>query len=187
MVPASGASGAATTAGAAALPPLNIDPNGTYIANLATSDGQISVELLPKVAPNAVSNFVHLTNAGFYKDVPIHRMIPGFMMQSGDPTGTGSGGPGYNIADDQVPAGMKYEKGVVAMANTGAPNSAGSQFFIMLGNVDLPPTYSIFGKVTSGLDVLDKIAAHKVVDNGQGEISKPEVPMTIGNVTITSK
>lgn len=166
-------------------PPMTIDPKATYTASLATSDGAIGVELLPKVAPNAVNNFVFLANQGFYKNVPIHRVVPGFMFQSGDPTGTGTGGPGYNIPDDAVPADMPYTKGVLAMANTGLPNSGGSQFFVMLGDTPLPPTYTIFGKVTSGADVLDKINATQVVDNGMGEVSRPVQPIGIEDVTVT--
>lgn len=163
---------------------MTIKPDGKYSAQLATSDGVIGVELLPKVAPNAVNNFVFLSKQGFYKDVPIHRMIPGFMFQSGDPTGTGTGGPGYDLPDDPVPPGMTYTKGTLAMANTGAPNSGGSQFFVMLGDTPLPPSYTIFGKVTSGMDVLDKIAKTPIQDNGQGEISQPVQPIGISNVTV---
>lgn len=161
-----------------------IDPEGTYTAHLATSDGNIAVQLLPKVGPNAVTNFVYLAQQGFYTHVPIHRVVPGFMFQSGDPTGTGMGGPGYNIFDDPVPADAKYTTGVMAMANTGQPNSGGSQFFIMLGDVDLPPTYSIFGKVTAGQDVLAKLNQTQVTDNGQGELSKPVTPIEISSITV---
>lgn len=166
-------------------PPMTINPDGTYHAQLATTDGVIGVDLLPKVAPNAVNNFVFLANEGFYKDTPIHRVIKDFMIQSGDPTATGTGGPGYTIPDDPVPADMKYEPGVVAMANTGEPNSGGSQFFIMHGDTPLPPTYTIFGKVTEGMDVLDKLAKHEVVPNEFGEPSKPVDPIGIRDITIT--
>jgi cyclophilin family peptidyl-prolyl cis-trans isomerase len=111
-------------------------------------------------------------------------MIPGFMMQSGDPTGTGTGGPGYEIPDDPVPADLDYTTGVLAMANTGAPNSGGSQFFIMLGDTPLPKTYSIFGRVKTGLDVLEKINARQVVDNGMGEASKPAEPIFVESVQV---
>lgn len=164
---------------------MAINPDGKYTATLATSDGTIGVELLPKVAPNAVNNFAFLAKQGFYKNVPIHRVIGDFMFQSGDPTGTGTGGPGYNIPDDPVPAGMTYSKGTLAMANTGAPNSGGSQFFVMLADQPLPPTYTIFGKVTSGMDVLDKIAKTQVTDNGQGEPSRPVNPIGITDVTVS--
>jgi cyclophilin family peptidyl-prolyl cis-trans isomerase len=163
---------------------MTIDPGGRYTATLATSDGVIGVELLPKVAPNAVNNFIFLAEQGFYERVPIHRMLPGFMFQSGDPTGTGMGGPGYDLPDDPVPASMRYDKGVLAMANTGMPNSGGSQFFIMLDDYPLPPTYTIFGKVTSGTDVLDRIAKRPVTENDSGEPSKPVDPIGIYDITI---
>lgn len=165
-------------------PPMTLKPGVSYTASLATSDGSIGVQLLPGIAPNAVNNFVALARQGFYRNVPIHRMIPGFMFQSGDPTGTGTGGPGYNIPDDPVPPGVDYRKGVVAMANTGAPNSGGSQFFVMLGDVPLPPTYSVFGVVKRGAAVLDRINARPVTDNGQGELSRPVDPIGIRNVRI---
>ncbi|MCW2925445.1 MAG: Peptidylprolyl isomerase [Thermoleophilia bacterium] len=166
-------------------PAMGLKQGVDYTASIATSDGKLGVQLLPGLAPNAVNNFVFLSKQGFYDHVPIHRMIPGFMMQSGDPTGTGTGGPGYDIADDPMPPNMTYERGVLAMANTGQPNSGGSQFFVMLGNTPLPPTYSVFGYVTSGDDVLSKINARPVVDNGQGEQSKPATPIFVDGVTIT--
>lgn len=165
-------------------PPLGIDPDGTYRASLATSDGVIGVELLPKLAPNAVNNFIFLAENGFYRRVPIHRMIPDFMFQSGDPTGTGTGGPGYDLPDDPMPPNARYSRGVLAMANTGQPNSGGSQFFVMLGDYPLPPTYTIFGRVISGDEVLTKIQQRKVVDNGMGEPSRPVDPIGIYDVTI---
>jgi cyclophilin family peptidyl-prolyl cis-trans isomerase len=166
-------------------PAPQIDISAPYTANISTTDGNIGVQLLPSVAPNAVNNFVFLARKGFYHNVPIHRMIPDFMFQSGDPTGTGMGGPGYNIPDDKVPVGMSYSRGTLAMANTGDPNSGGSQFFIMLGDQDLPPTYPIFGKVVEGQDVLDKIAQTPTADNGFGELSKPTQPIQINDVTIS--
>lgn len=162
-----------------------LDPNGVYVAQLATTDGTIGVQLLPGAGPVAAANFVYLARQGFYDHVPVHRMIPGFMFQSGDPTGTGTGGPGYNIKDDPVPVDMKYAKGTVAMANSGAPNSGGSQFFVMLGDVPLPTTYSIFGRVVSGMEVLDRIAATPVGDNGMGEVSRPLTPLEITGVTVS--
>lgn len=166
-------------------PAMTLKPGIDYGASIATSDGVLGVQLLPGLAPNAVNNFVFLAKQGFYKDVPIHRMVPGFMFQSGDPTGTGTGGPGYVIPDDAMPKDVPYQRGVLAMANTGAPDSGGSQFFVMLGNTPLPPTYSVFGYVTSGDDVLTKINGHKVVDNGQGEESKPVDPIFVKAVSIT--
>jgi cyclophilin family peptidyl-prolyl cis-trans isomerase len=165
-------------------PAMALQPGINYTAKLATSDGELGVQLLPGLAPNAVNNFVFLAKQGFYAHSPIHRMIPGFMMQSGDPTGTGTGGPGYEIPDDAMPQNMTYPRGVVAMANTGAPNSGGSQFFVMLGDTPLPPSYSVFGYVTSGDDVLTKINARPVADNGQGEQSKPVDPIFVEDVKI---
>jgi peptidylprolyl isomerase len=166
-------------------PAIALKPATSYTASIATTDGVLGVQLLPGAAPHAVNNFVFLAGQGFYKDVPIHRMIPGFMAQSGDPTGTGTGGPGYTIKDDPVPDGLDYRTGVLAMANTGEPDSAGSQFFVMLGDTPLPKTYSIFGYVTSGQDVLAKINARSVTDNGEGEQSKPVDPIFVKDVTVT--
>jgi peptidylprolyl isomerase len=163
---------------------MTLDPKVEYTATIATTDGLLGVQLLPGAAPNAVNNFVFLAKQGFYQHVPIHRMIPGFMMQSGDPTGTGTGGPGYEIPDDPVPADIDYTTGVLAMANSGAPGTAGSQFFIMLGDTPLPKTYSVFGRVTAGLDVLAKVNARPVGDNGAGEQSKPVDPIFVDGVWI---
>ena len=182
--PAAAAPPAATAKQWPAPPAMDLKPGVNYTATLATSDGELGVQLLPGLAPNAVNNFRFLAKQGFYKDTPIHRMIPGFMFQSGDPTGTGTGGPGYDIPDDQMPPNIGYQRGILAMANTGAPNSGGSQFFVMLGDTPLPPTYSVFGYVTSGDEVLTKINARQVADNGQGEQSKPVEPIFVKDVTI---
>lgn len=122
--------------------------------NMQTSKGEIEFEIYPE-ATKAASNFIFLANEGFYDGLTFHRVVPGFVIQGGDPTGTGSGGPGYKFEDEPVK--RKYEKGIVAMANAG-PNTNGSQFFIMLeDNPSLPPNYTIFGKVTSGQEIVDKI------------------------------
>lgn len=165
-------------------PAMTIDPARTYTATIETNKGTIVAELLPKESPNAVNNFVFLARQGFYRNVPVHRVVKGFVIQSGDPTGTGGGGPGYNIEDDPVTG--SYTRGVLAMANTGAPNSGGSQFFITLAdlNATLTKTYPIFGRVTKGMDVADKIAQTPVVDGGSGEQSKPTEPVTITNIAI---
>ena len=123
--------------------------------------GDISFETYDADAPNTVKNFITLAEKGFYNGVIFHRVIPGFMIQGGDPLGTGTGGPGYTFADELNPntdsykAG--YQKGVVAMANAG-PNTNGSQFFIMVSDYPLPNNYTIFGKVISGQDVADAIS-----------------------------
>ena len=164
-------------------PPMTIDPNKTYTATIKTNYGDIVVQLLPKDAPLTVNNFVFLAQQGFYNGVKFHRVVKGFMIQGGDPTGTGAGGPGYQFADE-LPTTLDYTPGTVAMANAG-PNTNGSQFFIMLADFSgrLPKDYSIFGKVTAGMDVVQKIGnvPVKVVN---GEASSPTVDVHIDTVTI---
>jgi peptidyl-prolyl cis-trans isomerase B (cyclophilin B) len=122
---------------------------------LTTEKGDIVFELYNETAPLTVSNFVYLTNDGYFNGLKFHRREEGFVIQGGDPSGNGTGGPGYKFADELNDK-YTYERGTVAMANAG-PNTNGSQFFIMLGNVPLPKAYTIFGKVTSGMEVVDKI------------------------------
>lgn len=121
---------------------------------IKTKKGDIVFELFDQDAPKTVSNFVYLTEEKYYDGLTFHRVEKGFVIQGGDPNGNGTGGPGYRFIDEPVT--KKYTEGIVAMANAG-PNTNGSQFFIMLGNVPLPPLYTIFGKVTSGMDVVQKI------------------------------
>ncbi len=121
---------------------------------IKTSKGDIVFEVLPKEGPKAASNFVYLTEKGFYNGLTFHRVEPGFVIQGGDPLGNGTGGPGYKFEDDKVS--LPYDEGIVAMANAG-PNTNGSQFFIMLADNPLPPKYSIFGRVLSGMDVVKQI------------------------------
>ncbi len=163
-------------------PPMTIDPAKTYSATVRTTAGSFTIALDAKAAPHTVNNFVFLADQGFYHCVIFQRVIPGFVDQTGDPTGTGSGGPGYEFANENVPA--SYKTGDVAMANSG-PNTNGSQFFIVApgGARKLRPTYSLFGKVTSGMSVVDKI-------NSEGNPSPaangvpPEVIQRILSVTI---
>ena len=143
---------------------------GDYKVTFETNCGAFTVDMDEDVGGLSAASFVHLADDGFYEDTFFHRIVPGFVIQGGDPTGTGTGGPGYDIPDDPMPPNVPYQRGVLAMANTGAPNSGGSQFFVMLGDTPLPPTYSVFGYVTSGEDVLDKINARAVTDNGQGTV-----------------
>lgn len=138
-------------------PDLSIDLAKTYTAQLDTNHGPITISLAPERAPQTVNNFVFLARDGFYDDVIFHRVVPGFVIQGGDPTGTGRGGPGYKFRDEIEGAGS-YTRGTVAMANAG-PNTNGSQFFICLANVSLPHAYTIFGEVTSGMDAVDAIGA----------------------------
>ena len=131
-------------------------------ATIATDLGNITFELYTDSAPVASQNFINLADMGFYSGVPFHRLVPNFMIQGGDPLGTGRGGPGYTIPDEPVVG--NYTRGIVAMARTSDPNSAGSQFFIVLDDSvaqSLPKSgdYVVFGKVTSGLSVVDQIAA----------------------------
>ena len=136
-------------------PAMTIDSGKTYKAVLTTSLGTINLDLFASEAPNTVNNFVFLAREGFYDNVIFHRVIPGFMIQGGDPTGTGMGGPGYRFNDEPVK--RQYVPGTLAMANSG-PNTNGSQFFIMHANVPLPPNYTIFGIATDGHAVVDAIA-----------------------------
>lgn len=140
-------------------PEMVIDPKKRYSAELQTSEGAMTIDLLADQAPRTVNNFVFLAREGFYEGVPFHRIISGFMVQTGDPTGTGSGGPGYRFADEFHPE-LKHTKGgILSMANAG-PNTNGSQFFICIADdtAKLQPLYNLFGHVTSGLDVAKKIA-----------------------------
>ncbi len=160
-------------------PPLTVDATKKYTAKISTSAGDMTAELFPKDAPRTVNNFVFLARDGFYEGVIFHRVISGFMIQGGDPTGTGSGGPGYKFEDE--PVNRRYERGTLAMANAG-PNTNGSQFFVMHADYGLPPNYTIFGKLTAGEDVVDKIA-----NASKGANDRPHDPVTINSVEITEE
>jgi cyclophilin family peptidyl-prolyl cis-trans isomerase len=164
-------------------PDMVVDASKRYTATLHTNKGDITFDLLMADAPKTVNNFVFLAREGFYDGSPFHRVIKSFMIQGGDPTGTGRGGPGYRFADEKVQ--RRYERGIVAMANAG-PNTNGSQFFICHGrnSESLPPSYTIFGKVSAGMDVVDVIAD---VQTGGPERSTPTERITIDSVTITEK
>src|SRR3989338_7641534 len=131
------------------------------VIRVTTPKGEIVFELFEDTAPKAVSNFVSLTNSGFYNGLTFHRREEGFVIQGGDPNGNGTGGPGYKFSDELNDS-YTYERGIVAMANSG-PNTNGSQFFIMLDDTPLPKAYSIFGRVTQGMDVVDAIAVGDVM------------------------
>ncbi len=135
------------------------DLQGDVIATLMTSCGNITIGLDIAQAPNTTNSFVFLARSGFYDGTASHRIIGDFMVQLGDPTATGGGGPGYAVPDELPPAGFLYERGTVAMANSG-PDTQGSQFFIMIqDNPNLPPNFTVIGTVVDGFDVLDAIAA----------------------------
>jgi cyclophilin family peptidyl-prolyl cis-trans isomerase len=159
-------------------PELNIDLGKAYTARLDTSAGSITLDLYAADAPVAVNNFAFLANEGYYDGVIFHRVIDGFMVQGGDPTGTGRGGPGYTFRDE-FHSKTSYRRGTVAMANAG-PNTNGSQFFICHQDVGLPNQYTIFGEVTDGMDVVDAIATAPT-----GAQDRPHAPVTIDSVTIT--
>jgi len=159
-------------------PDLTIDLDKAYSAVLHTSSGDISLDLYPADAPQTVNNFVFLARDGFYDDVIFHRVIDGFMIQGGDPTGTGTGGPGYRFRDE-VHSKTRYGRGTLAMANAG-PNTNGSQFFICHQNAGLPNQYTIFGEVTDGMDVVDAIAT-----SPKGAQDRPHDPVTITSIDIT--
>ena len=139
-------------------PPMQIDADKTYQATMETDKGTIEIELYPEHAPKTVNNFVFLAQDGFYDGISFHRVIPNFMVQGGDPTGTGRGGPGYSFEDELKDNPLKHETGVLSMANAG-PNTNGSQFFITHApQPHLDGRHTVFGKVTSGQDVVDDIS-----------------------------
>jgi len=165
------------------MPEMIIDKNKSYTAVIQTSMGDLTVEFFSDTAPVTVNNFVSLSNDGYYDNIIFHRVISGFMIQGGDPSGTGHGEygkfPGYTF-EDELNNQQPYEKGILAMANAG-PNTNGSQFFIMHVDYPLPYQYTIFGKVTDGLDVIDTIAS---VQTAEGD--KPVEDVVILGVTVSS-
>jgi cyclophilin family peptidyl-prolyl cis-trans isomerase len=168
-------------------PAMQIDQTKTYTAIFDTSMGTFKVELFASIAPITVNNFVFLAEQKFYDGTIFHRIIKTFMIQGGDPLGTGRGGPGYTIPDE-IPANhvnYTYDPGIVAMANTGLANTGGSQFFICTGSdaASLAPAYTQFGKVIEGMDIVQKIASVPVVA-ANGELSKPVSPPVIKTITI---
>jgi peptidylprolyl isomerase len=156
-----------------------IDVARRYSAEMVTSKGTMTIALDPVAAPKTVNNFVFLARYHYFDGIVFHRVIPGFVLQGGDPKGSGMGGPGYEF-EDELPRPGRYELGSLAMANAG-PNTNGSQFFVISGpsGVRLPPQYSLFGKVVSGLDV---VAAIDALGTSSG---KPKERVTILSMTIT--
>lgn len=162
----------------ASAPDLDIDLAKNYSAVVHTTAGDIHMDLYATDAPQTVNNFVFLAGDGYYDDVIFHRTIKGFMIQGGDPTGTGRGGPGYTFRDE-FHSKTSYKRGTVAMANAG-PNTNGSQFFIMHADYGLPNAYTIFGEVTDGMDVVDAIATAPT-----GAQDRPTEPATITGIDIS--
>ena len=160
-------------------PPMCIDPSKRYTAEMVTNKGTMRIALDPVAAPRTVNSFVFLARYHYFDGIVFHRIIPGFVVQGGDPDGNGRGGPGYRFADE-LPKPGRYEIGSLAMANAG-PDTNGSQFFIISGpqGVQLPPQYSLFGKVVKGLDVVSAIEA---VGTSSGS---PKEQVVIESVTVT--
>jgi cyclophilin family peptidyl-prolyl cis-trans isomerase len=170
--------------------PAGAKSSGGLHATIETDRGAIELELLPNDAPMAVENFRLLAEHGYYDGLTFHRIVKGFMIQGGDPTGTGTGGEsawGGSFADEINPQSPLYQagyrRGIVAMANAG-PNTNGSQFFIMHEDYDLPPNYVIFARVTSGMETVDAIANVPTTRGDDGGMSKPVTPPVIKTVTV---
>lgn len=166
--------------------PVPAPPEGQNpVATIEMQDGQkIVIELYPDIAPNTVYNFISLANQGFYDGLIFHRVVPGFMIQGGDPNGNGTGSPGYAIKGEFTSNGhknhLKHTRGVISMARGDSLDSAGSQFFIMLADADhLDNAFASFGKVTEGMDVVDGIAAQEV-----GQNDKPVTDQVMKKVTV---
>ena len=158
---------------------MSIDPKKKYSATIDTTKGPIVVDLFADRAPATVNNFVFLANEKFYDGIKFHRVIADFMVQGGDPTGTGMGGPGYKVKAEFNKT--KHTRGVLSAARSSDPNSAGSQFFVMHDTAPhLDGQYSAFGKVTSGLEVVDKIVGAPRDGN-----DRPRKPASITSITIT--
>lgn len=165
-------------------PIMLVDQKKTYIAKIKTTAGEMDISLNVKETPVTANNFVFLAKKHFYDNVIFHRVLKGFMIQGGDPTGTGSGGPGYRFNDE--PFTGEYTRGTIAMANSGA-NTNGSQFFIMHADYPLTPNYVIFGKLVSGTQTLDAIAEAPVTFNEMREKSRPIDPVKIISIEIEEK
>ena len=146
-------------------PAMQIDADKTYRATITTNRGAIVLDLDASAAPNTVNNFVALARDGFYDGVTFHRVIPNFMVQGGDPTGTGSGSPGYRFADEFEGNPLRHERGVISMANAG-PGTNGSQFFITHGpQPHLDNRHTVFGRVAEGMDVVDAVQQGDVMES----------------------
>lgn len=189
---AGGAAGGADTASRnnkySAPPEQIIDPNKSYTAMIETTKGTMTAELYAKDAPITVNNFVFLSREGYYQNIRFHRIMKDFMVQTGDPLGTGTGGPGYTIKDEFNPKLLHSKAGMLSMAKTNAPDSGGSQFFIThTATPHLDGLHAVFGEVVEGLDVLDAIANTPVGPGGMGENSTPTEEVLITNITINEQ
>ncbi len=179
------AAASADTGGCPATAPAPMKAGETATVTVETSKGTIVMKIEGDLSPNAAGNFVALAECGFYDGVVFHRLVPGFVIQGGDPTGTGGGGPGYTIKDEPVKG--EYKRGTLAMARTPEPDSQGSQFFVVLDDAAQPAlesarTYAIFGEVVSGMDVVDAIAA--MPNSGEPNNTALD-PVSMDKVTVT--
>ena len=162
-------------------PRSKLDPSKTWQLIVQTNCGTFTIALDPKLAPNTTASLVSLARSGFFDGLTFHRIVPGFVIQGGDPTGTGSGGPGYKT-QDKPPSSARYTRGVVAMAKTESEKAgtAGSQFFVVTGqDAGLPPEYAIVGRVVQGLDVVDRIGKL-----GDPATEQPTQPIVMSKVTV---
>jgi cyclophilin family peptidyl-prolyl cis-trans isomerase len=184
---ASAAPSGAATADCPKSQPEALAEGETRTVTIETDKGTITMSLKADLSPIAAGNFVALASCGYYDGVVFHRLVPGFVIQGGDPTGTGTGGPGYTIADEPVTT--AYHRGTVAMARTPQPNSVGSQFFIVVDDAAQPAlasanTYQIIGEVSAGMDVVDTIVAMPNSGQSSGNQALDPVPMT--KVTVST-
>ena len=173
--------------GGAKRPTGRLDPNATYIVTLRTSCGEIAIRLDQKTSPKTTASFAHLARTGFYDGTVFHRIVPGFVIQGGDPTGSGTGGPGYSTRD-VPPQNARYLKGTVAMAKTGAepPGTAGSQFYIVTApDAGLPPEYALLGRVVRGQRVVDQIG--ELGDPASGGAGTPLQPVVIEGAKVAER
>jgi peptidyl-prolyl cis-trans isomerase B (cyclophilin B) len=165
--------------------PPKLDAGKTYVAKVSTTKGDFEITLDSKQAPVTGGSFKSLADKGFYDKLTFHRIVPGFVIQGGDPNGDGTGGPGYSVVE-APPAGLEYTKGVVAMAKTQseAPGTSGSQFFVVTAqDAQLPPDYALLGKVTSGGSVVDKISRVKTDPNTEAPLKK----VTINSIKVSEQ
>jgi cyclophilin family peptidyl-prolyl cis-trans isomerase len=172
------------SAGALDRPSDRLAAGRTYVARVSTSCGAFEITLDARRAPRTGGSFLSLARQDFYDGTTFHRIVPGFVIQGGDPEGSGTGGPGYAV-EEAPPQDLVYSKGVVAMAKTAAeePGTSGSQFFVVTGeDAQLPPEYALLGRVTAGMDVVDRIAAVPV-----GPEDRPVEPVVIRDVTVTAR
>jgi cyclophilin family peptidyl-prolyl cis-trans isomerase len=169
-------------AGDLAKPKEQLKAAGSYVATVATSCGEFKVQLDAKRAPRTGGSFKYLADKGFFDGLTFHRVVAGFVIQGGDPKGDGTGGPGYTVVE-KPPGGLQYTKGIVAMAKGGTepPGASGSQWFVVTAeDAQLPPDYALLGKVTEGLDVVDKIGAVPTTPDEQ-----PADPVVISSVKVS--